>query len=131
MVMADIAEQNTEKYIPLKEIAARQNISRKYLESIMTSLSKAGLLDCAHGKGGGYRLCRRPEDYSVGEILRLTEKTLAPVSCLGKEEFVCGRGSCCSTLPMWKQLDSLINDFLDGYTIAKIVNGNKNNEEFE
>ena len=88
-VMIDIAEHHTEERTPLKEIAERQNISQKYIESIMTMLSKSGMVDAVHGKGGGYKLNRKPEDYKVGEILRLTEGTLSPVACLekGAEEY--------------------------------------------
>ena len=81
-VMIDLAESGLEEYVPLKEIADREEISRKYLENIMTVLSKAGLVDAIHGKGGGYRLNRRPEEYTLAEILNLTEGTLAPVSCM-------------------------------------------------
>lgn len=87
-VMIDLAESGPEEYVPLKEIADREEISRKYLENIMTVLSKAGLVDAIHGKGGGYRLNRRPEEYTLAEILNLTEGTLAPVSCMEN-------GQCC------------------------------------
>ena len=88
-VMIDLAESGLEEYVPLKEIADREEISRKYLENIMTVLSKAGLVDAIHGKGGGYRLNRRPEEYTLAEILNLTEGTLAPVSCMENGQCSC------------------------------------------
>ena len=120
-VMIDLAEQNADSFIPLKDISARQNISQKYIESIMTMLSKAGFVDGAHGKGGGYRLNRRPENYRVGEILRLTEGTLAPVACLEKNAAPCDRKDICRTLPMWTKLDSLIEDYLDSVSIKDLM----------
>lgn len=120
-VMVDLAEQDTGKYIPLKDIAARQDISRKYLESIMTILSKAGFLDALHGKGGGFRLSRPPKEYSVGSILKLTERTLAPVACLEHEARPCDRAAGCKTLPMWRELDRLINGYLEGVSLADLA----------
>ena len=120
-VMTDLAEHGREDFIPLKAITERQNISRKYLESIMTSLSKAGLVEGAHGKGGGYRLCREPDEYKVSEILTLTEGTLAPVACLTPRATPCEMAERCRTLPMWKKLDKLINDFFDSYTLADLM----------
>ena len=121
-VMIDIAEhQEAEGYIALKSVAERQNISQKYIESIMTILSKAGFLDAVHGKGGGYRLNRAPEDYSVREILELTEGTLAPVVCLedGAEE--CQREAECRTLCMWKDLYKTTTEFFDRYSIKDLM----------
>ncbi|MDE6273483.1 MAG: Rrf2 family transcriptional regulator [Clostridiales bacterium] len=121
-VMTDLAEQEGEKnYIALKGIAQRQEISQKYLESIMLALSKAGLVDGQHGKGGGYRLNRSPKDYSVGEILRVTEGDLAPVACLDCEAEACGRSSDCRTLPMWTELYRMINDYFDHITLASLM----------
>jgi len=107
----------------LKEIAERQNISQKYIESIMTLLSKNGFVDGVHGKGGGYKLKRPPQDYKVGEILRLTEGTLAPVSCLdcASEAVECERKSECRTLPMWEKLDSLISGYLDSVSLLDLM----------
>ena len=96
-VLVDLAEQNTSEYIPLKEIAVRQHISQKYSESIMTLLSKAGMVEGIHGKGGGYRLSREPADYKIGDVLRLTEGTLAPVSCLECGSDPCERADECRT----------------------------------
>ena len=120
-VMLCLAQRGTGEYIPLKEIAESENISQKYLESIMTILSKAGFLDAVHGKGGGYRLNRAPEAYTVGSILRLTEGSLAPVSCTTQGAAACSRSSCCQTLPMWEKLEKMINDFFEDITLADLL----------
>lgn len=120
-VMLCFAQRGGEEYIPLKEIAEAEGISQKYLESIMTVLSKAGFLDAVHGKGGGYRLNRRPEEYTVGSILRLTEGDLAPVSCTSQGAASCARASCCQTLPMWERLQRMIDDFFEGITLADLL----------
>lgn len=120
-VMIDLAENMTTGYIPLKDISSRQDISQKYMEAIMAILSKKGFVDGLHGKGGGYKLNRDPKDYKVGEILRLTEGSLAPVACLEKGAAPCSRMKQCRTLPMWSKLDTLVNDFFDGITIADLM----------
>lgn len=120
-VMIDLAEHRNGMYITLKEVAGRQEISEKYLESIIKVLVRAGLLDGARGKGGGYRLTREPEDYSIGEILRLMEGELTPVACLGEEAKACARTNICRTLPMWKELYEMINDFFDHKTLADLM----------
>jgi Rrf2 family iron-sulfur cluster assembly transcriptional regulator len=120
-VMIDLAEQQKTEYIPLKEIAKRQNISQKYLESIMSILSKNAFIEALHGKGGGYRLNREPSDYKVGDILRLTEGTLAPVSCLEEGAKPCDYVTECRTLPMWSKLNDMITDYLDSVTIADLM----------
>lgn len=120
-VMIDLAEHQADGYLPLKEIARRQEISEKYLESILKLLVREHLLIGLRGKGGGYRLTKAPELYTVGEILRPTEETLAPVACLAPNAAQCNRTAQCRTLPMWKKLDSLINDFFDGITLADLV----------
>ena len=120
-VMIDLAEQHEDSFTPLKDVSARQAISQKYIEAIMTMLSKAGLVDGAHGKGGGYKLNRKPEEYKVGEILRLTEGTLAPVACLENADFNCERKSDCRTLPMWTKLDELIEGYLDSVTLKDLM----------
>ena len=120
-VMVCFAQRGGNEYIPLKEIAESEGISQKYLESIMTTLSKAGFVDAVHGKGGGYRLNRPAADYSVGQILRLTEGSLAPVTCLESEENPCPRAGQCTTLPMWEKLDALINDYLDSVSLADLL----------
>lgn len=120
-VMIDLAEQRSAGFVPLKEIAGRQDISQKYLESIMADLSKAGLLEGQHGKGGGYRLNRDPGEYSVGEILRLTEGDLAPVACLEENAKSCPRISSCKTIKMWKDFYAMTNDYFDGITLADLT----------
>ena len=120
-VMTDLAEHPSEGYIPLKEIAQRQEISEKYLEAIIKTLVKARLLTGVRGKGGGYKLTRTPEQYTVGEVLRLTEESLAPVTCLEKGADICPRASDCRTLPVWKGLDRVINDYLDRITVADLA----------
>ena len=120
-VVIDLAEHGNGAYRPLKEVADRQEISLKYLEGIMASLSKAGLVDGVHGRGGGYRLSRPASDYTVGDILRLTEGSLAPVACLECGASPCARAERCCTLPMWEKLDGMIQDFFDGVTIADLM----------
>ena len=120
-VMVNLAQHGQEDYIPLKEIAESEGISQKYLETIMTVLSKAGFVDAVHGKGGGYRLNRKPEEYTVGTILKLTEGSLAPVSCTTQGAAACSRSTCCQTLPMWERLEKLIDDFFEGITLADLL----------
>ena len=112
-------------YIPLKEIAEEEGISQKYLESIMTTLSKAGFVDAVHGKGGGYRLNRSPEEYTVGSILKVTEGDLSAVSCTSQGASACSRAECCDTLKMWEKLDNMINEFFEGITLADLLENNK------
>ena len=120
-VMADLAEHQSENFIPLKEIAQRQEISEKYLESIMKLLVRARMLSGMRGKGGGYRLTRAPEEYTVADILELTEETLAPVACLSEDAEPCPRASDCRTLDMWKGLDKLVRDYFAGITLADLA----------
>ncbi len=120
-VMIDIAEQNTDEYIPLKDIAKRQDISKKYLEIIMRELVRGGYIKGMSGKGGGYKLCRRPAEYSVGDILEFMEGTLATVACLEKDAPPCPRAAECKTLPMWKEYDEKMHDFFYGKTLAELV----------
>lgn len=120
-VMIDLAEHQTEEFVSLKGIAQRQDISEKYLESIIRMLVKARVLESLRGKGGGYRLKKSPDQYTVGSILRLTEESLAPVSCLEQNADACPRASFCRTLPLWKGLDKVIRDYLEGVTIADLM----------
>lgn len=120
-VMIDLAEHRSDGYIPLKVIADRQQISEKYLESIIKLLVKDRLLTALRGKGGGYKLTKEPEQYTVGSILRLTEESLAPVSCLEPGADACSRAAECRTLSMWQGLDRVINDYLDRITIADLI----------
>ncbi len=119
--MVCLAEQLDREFVPLKEIAEAEHMSQKYLESIMTTLSKAGFVDAAHGKGGGYRLNRSPEQYTIGAILKLTEGSLAAVSCTSQGPAACSRSECCQTKPMWDKLDKMIDDFFEGITIADLL----------
>lgn len=120
-VMIDLAEHQRDEYIPLKEIAKRQDISEKYLESILKTLVQNHLLSGLRGKGGGYRLTKSPEEYTIGSILRLTEGTLAPVACLDTAPADCPRMAECRTLPMWQKLDQMITEFFDGITLADLM----------
>ena len=120
-VMVNFARRDREEYIPLKEIAEAEGISQKYLESIMTVLSKAGFVDAVHGKGGGYRLNRTPDQYTVGSILKLTEGSLSAVSCTSQGAAACSRSECCNALPMWEKLDRMIDEFFEGITIADLL----------
>ncbi|MBQ9148342.1 MAG: Rrf2 family transcriptional regulator [Oscillospiraceae bacterium] len=120
-VMVCFAQRGGEDYIPLKEIAEAEGISQKYLEAIMTTLSKAGFLDAVHGKGGGYRLNRKPEEYTIGSILKLTEGSLAVASCTTQGAAACSRSECCQALPMWEKLDKMIDDFFEGITLADLL----------
>ncbi|MDD6970605.1 MAG: RrF2 family transcriptional regulator [Treponema sp.] len=120
-VLVEMAEHSSDERIPLKEISEKQGISQKYMESIMTLLSKNGFVDAIHGKGGGYMLNRKPEEYRIGDILRLTEGTLAPVACLEKNAEQCPKQNVCRTVGMWRKLDELIESYLDSVTIADLM----------
>ena len=120
-VMIDLAEHQTEGYIPLKEIAQRQEISEKYLESILKILVQKKFLTGLRGKGGGYRLTRDPEMYTVGSILRLTEGTLAPVACLENDAPPCERVGECRTLPLWQGLEDVVRGYLSGITLRELM----------
>jgi len=121
-VMIDLARNGKGGKIPLKEIAERQEISLKYLETIMPSLIKANLVVGSHGKGGGYSLSRPPEDYTVGEILRVTEGSIAPVACL-ECGFICDRAESCNTLPLWRKLDEMITNYLNTVKLVDLLSG--------
>lgn len=119
-VMIDLAE-HAGGFTPMKEVAARQGISLKYLEQIIPALSKNGLVEGIHGKGGGYRLTRNPEEYTAGEILRVTEGDLAPVACLACGAEPCARSESCKTVPLWRGFQALTNDYFDGVTLASLA----------
>ena len=129
-VMIDIAENQHDGYLPLREIAARQEISEKYLEAIVKSLVKAQYLTGLRGKAGGYRLTRPPQEYTVGSILRLTEGSLAPVACLGDNPPDCPRMADCRTLPMWRELNTMIQNYFDGITLADLAKGVQPGNEY-
>ena len=120
-VMVDLAEHPGEGFIPLKVIANRQEISEKYLENIIKLLVRAKFLNGLRGKGGGYRLTRAPEEYTVDSILRLTEDSLAPVVCLEEDAAVCSRMADCRTLSLWQGLDKVIHDYLNNITLADLM----------
>ena len=115
----------SEEYIPLLDIAKRQDISEKYLESIVAVLSKNDFLKSLRGKGGGYKLVKRPEEYTIGSILKLMEGSLAPVACLEKKPNRCERAAECATLKMWEGMEKMIEDYFEGITLADLIeNGN-------
>ena len=129
-VMIDLAEHQGEGFVPLKAIAQRQGISEKYLESIMKLLVKAKLLNGLRGKGGGYQLTKAPEQYTAGSILRMTEESMAPVSCLESDAEACPRAAECRTLPLWKGLDKVINDYLDNFTLADLMHSDPDGYDY-
>ena len=120
-VMVDLAQQRLCEYVTLKEIAKRQEISEKYLESIISAFSKAGYVTAVRGKGGGYKLSRLPSEYTVGSILRLVEGSLSPVSCIDGDTINCSRADECKTLPFWQGLDRVIDDYLESKTLMDLV----------
>ncbi len=127
-VMIDLAEHDHGSYIPLKDVAARQMISKKYLEIIVKDLVAGGLLTGMSGKGGGYRLCRKPEEYTLGEIIELMEGPLAPVACLAEGARACPRAASCETLPVWAEYDKLTHDFFYSRYLSDLL---KRKEEGE
>lgn len=129
-VMIDLAKQDRENYIPLRDIAQRQGISEKYLESIVKALIREGLLEGLRGKGGGYRLTRPAEDYTAYEILRLTEGSLSPVSCLECEGKSCERAAQCPTLPVWQKLDQMIREYFEDITVADLAFGHQEGNDY-
>ncbi len=129
-VLIDMAEHQSDGYVPLKEIADRQEISEKYLESIVKTLVRDGILSGLRGKGGGYRLNISPEQCTVGRILRITEGTLAPVTCLEEQSLPCERAAGCRTLPMWQGLNTLIQQYLDGYTVADLMRSDEPGNDY-
>lgn len=120
-MMLDLGQHDTGEYISLKDISNRQGITVKYLEQIVTSLTKAGFLRSQRGNNGGYRLAKSPREYRVGDILRVMEGSLAPIACLDDPDNVCPRACECEVLPFWKGLDKVINDYVDSYTLADLL----------
>ena len=120
-VMIDLAENGQGHFIPLKDIAARQEISKKYLEIIMKDMVAGGLVTGASGKGGGYKLSRKPEEYPLDEILEIMEGSLAPVACLSGANNSCPRREACRTLPLWTEFDTLVHDYLHGKTLSDLI----------
>jgi len=123
-VMIDLAQHQGEEYVPLKDIAARQEISEKYLEIILKTLVKEKLLKGLRGKGGGYQLTREPKDYTIWEILELAEGGLCQVACLKPGAEPCDRKEGCVTLPLWQKYDTLVHDFFNQITLEDVINGN-------
>jgi Rrf2 family protein len=121
-MMIDIAEHNTGEWVSIKDISERQGISVKYLEQIVTGLSRSGLLTSGRGPQGGYMLTKEPEQYTVGQILRVTEGSLTSVACLESEETQCGRQDICPTIGFWKGLDKVINGYVDSVTLKDLCN---------
>ena len=124
-VMLDLAQHRQEGFISLKTIADRQGYSMKYLEMIVGSLKRAGLVASTRGKEGGYQLTRSPEDYTIGEILRCIEDNLAPVACIKAGDICCEHAGECMTVPMWKELDDITNAYLDGVSLQDLLTGEK------
>lgn len=124
-MLIDLAEHENCGFIALKDIADRQNISKKYLEQIIPIFNKSDILKTTRGSQGGYMLSRSPDKYTVGEILRLTEGSLAPVACLDQNQIECERSSECPTLPVWQGLNRVINEYLDGITLQDILDQQK------
>ena len=129
-VMIDIAENSNGNFIPLDAIAARQEISEKYLESILVILTRGNLLLGMRGKGGGYKRVRDPKDYTLGTILRLTEGSLSPVACLKEGAEPCEKSPVCKTLPVWKGLNDAINTYLDGITLEELLENRENTSDY-
>ncbi len=125
-MMLDLAENQGDGVVALKDIAARQGISKKYLEQIIPVLNRAGLLQTSRGFLGGYRLAKDPAEYTVGEILRAAEGGLSPVACLEQSPNACPRCHECDTLPIWAGLEQVVNQYLDGITLQSVLDGRKN-----
>ena len=120
-VIIDLAENGNDGYIPMREVASRQEISLKYLERIMPLLVSENLVEGVHGKGGGYRLSKDPASVTIGQVLRITEGDIAPVACLECDAEECSRIEDCRTLPMWEKLDKIVNEYFDGITILDLM----------
>ena len=122
-VMIDLAQHEGKGNIPLKDISERQDISKKYLEAIVRELVGAGMIKGVSGKGGGYCLCRKPKEYTIGEIVELMEGSLSPVACLAYKSYECPREDKCDTLPLWKEFDKLTRDFFYGKRLTDLIGG--------
>ncbi len=120
-VMIDLAQHNDGTYISIKEIAERQEVSIKYLETIVSTLNKAGFVESQRGKSGGYRLARGPELFTVGAILKTSEGSLSPVSCLDGSESLCEKADECVSLPLWRNLDKVVDDYLESVTLKGLL----------
>ncbi len=127
-ILLDLAEHNDGAYIPMKDVAKRQEISLKYIEKIMPLLRDGRLIDSIHGIGGGYRLAKPPENITLWDILKLAEGDMAPVSCLQKNAVACERAAGCRTLPVWKKYYELTIDYFSGITLADLVGAESGND---
>ena len=122
-IMIDLSQNASDQLVSLKDISSRQNVSMKYLEMIVRILHKGDMVISGRGKKGGYRLARAPEEYTVGEILKSVEKSLAPVTCIEDGKVVCDNADCCISFPMWRKLDEMIDQYLEGITLKDVVEG--------
>lgn len=122
-IMLDLSQHTDDGYVSLKKISEREDISVKYLEAIVSILNKAGMVESCRGKDGGYKLTKKPEDYTVGSIIKLTEGSVSPVSCLDCGSISCGRSTHCQTLPVWIRLEQIVKDYLDSITLSDLING--------
>ena len=129
-LMIDLAQHDAGGYIPLRDISRRQEISAKYLAQIVVQLSRAGFVTSTRGAQGGYQLARHPSEYTVGDILRITEGSLAPVACLEHEPIDCARANECITLDFWRGLYDVINQYVDSVTLEELVSNEKNTLNF-
>lgn len=130
-MMLDLAEHQQNGYVSLKDIAARQDISKKYLEQIVSLLNKSDILSANRGYQGGYRLVKDASEYTVGDILRITEGGLAPVACLDRQPVECDRAEDCATLPVWQGLYKVINEYLDSITLQDILDMKKDSYSYD
>ena len=129
-VMIDLAEHNTGEFIPLMDIAKRQEISEKYLEAIVGVLSKNGFVTSLRGKGGGYKLAKSPEEYTVLSILLVTESSLAPVACLENKPNTCPKVCDCKTINMWEGFEKLVNNYFENISLLDLVNSNSGSDSY-
>ncbi len=126
-LMVDLASQNTDEYVPLKEVSERQGVSEKYMEIIIKELVKAKLIKGLRGKGGGYKLLRKPDEYPIGEILEASGEQLATVACLLPGAETCERENSCQTIGMWRIFDNMTHEFFYGISLYDLMNGNVKN----
>ena len=124
-LLIDLAEHEGEGYVALKDVAERQGVYKKYLEQIVPILNRSDVLKTNRGYQGGYCLAKSPDKYTVGEVLRLTEGSLAPVACVEQDPVECPRSADCATLPVWQGLNRVINEYLDSITLQDIINSQR------